>query len=530
MATVRDATYELVRDLGLTTWFGNPGSTEIPLLADFPSDLRYVLCLHEAAAVAAAAGYALGSGRPTMVSLHTTAGLGNGVSAIATARVNRAPLVVLVGQQDRRHLMAEPFLTGELTGLAGDYPLEVFSPPRAQDVPTCIAQACHVAASRKGPAVVIAPMDDWGAEMDDTSLCAPTTVAAATGVRPSDVAAAVELITQAQSPAIVTGAGADDAETWAALVGLAEKLDCPVFHEPFTARAGFPQDSERFAGFLPAARGALRSTLSRYDAVVVVGAALLRQYHFEAGPFLEPATRVVVISEDLAEVQRSPADIGLLAPPAAATRAIADAVAPRRADFPSTGLAEQARERMRSAIGDDISPEALFTRIALQAPDDLIVVEESPSSRDALQLLVPTRKPLGFLSAAMGGLGFGIPAAIGIRMSRPDRPVIAVIGDGSSIYCIQALWTAARYGVGLIVFVMGNQRYEVMERLTAQRGKSPWPPLDGISIAGLATAFGVVARTVSTVDEIDALTAELLPSLADRSEPLVVYVDLGGAR
>jgi benzoylformate decarboxylase len=529
MTSVRDATFDIARRFGLTTWFGNPGSTEIPLLSDLPDDIRYVLALHENGAVGAAAGYAIGSGHPVMVSLHTTAGLGNAVSALATARVNRAPLVVLVGQQDRRHLLAEPFLTGRLDGLGGDYPLGVFQPPRAQDVPGAVAQATHLADTGRGPVIVIVPMDDWDAEMDDTVPPAPLALSMQTsGVQLDDVRAVAALLDAATSPAIVTGSGADSAECWSALVALAERLDCPVFHEPFTARAGFPQDNPRFAGFLPAGRAGLRDALSAYDVVVVVGAALLRQYHYEPGPLLAAGTLSAVISEDPAEVRRSPADVGLVAPLGAAVRALTAAVQPVTAspDRPSpTGRADRLREQLATKTAG-MTAEHLFAELAARLDPDTVVVEESPSSRDALQLMVPTRTPLGFLSAAMGGLGFGIPAAIGVRMAQPARPVIAVIGDGSSIYCIQALWTAARYGVGVVFFVMDNAHYLVMERLTAARGKAPWPPLTGVSIDGLATAFGVPAVSVATPASLTELLDSVIPGLRDRQEPLVVNVEL----
>jgi benzoylformate decarboxylase len=531
MASVRDAVFDVVRRYGLTTWFGNPGSTEIPLLSDLPDDIRYVLALHENAAVAAAAGYAIGIGGPVMVSLHTTAGLGNAVSAIATARVNRAPLVILVGQQDRRHLLAEPFLTGRLAGLAGDYPLEVFEPPRAQDVPGAVAQVGHVAADGQGPAIVIVPMDDWDAEMDDTVTPAPAVAARGVGVVTADVARIVALLDSARSPALITGSGADSAGCWSALVDLADRLDCPVFHEPFTARAGFPQDNARFAGFLPAGRGALRAALSPYDVVVVVGTAMLRQYHYEPGPLLPAGTRSAVISEDYAEVRRSPADVGLVAPLAGAVRALAASVRPLvTTERPAaTGQADALRTELAKRT-DGMTAEHLFAELAIRIDDDTVVVEESPSSRDALQLMVPTKRPLGFLSAAMGGLGFGIPAAIGMRMAQPDRPVIAVIGDGSSIYCIQALWTAARYGVGVIFFIMDNAHYLVMERLIAQRGKAPWPSLAGVSVDGLATAFGVPAISVGTTEALTELLDAVLPGLRARHEPLVVNVELEPSR
>ena len=165
--TVRDATFDVFREYELTTLFANPGSTEISFLTDLPDDLTFVLGLHESSVVGMATGWAIGRGKPALAILHTTPGLGNAVSALATARVNRAPLVVVVGQQDRRHLATEPFLAGRLHGLAGDYPVWVDQPVRAQDVPGAIARAHHEAETGNGPAVVIVPMDDWAADAID---------------------------------------------------------------------------------------------------------------------------------------------------------------------------------------------------------------------------------------------------------------------------------------------------------------------------------------------------------------------------
>ena len=141
LQSVREATLDVLRERGLTSMFANPGSTEIQLLADLPDDFRFVLALHESSVVGMATGWAIGRGEPALAILHTTAGLGNAVGALATARVNRAPLVVLVGQQDRRHLRIEPFLAGKLQGLAGEYPVWVDQPVRPQDVPGAIARA-----------------------------------------------------------------------------------------------------------------------------------------------------------------------------------------------------------------------------------------------------------------------------------------------------------------------------------------------------------------------------------------------------
>src|SRR3982750_4282692 len=165
--TVRDAFFQVLREHGLTTLFSNPGSTEVPLLVGLPDDLRFGLALHEASVVGLATGWAIGRGGPALAVLHTTAGLGNAVGALATARVNRAPLVVVVGQQDRRHLASEPFLAGRLERLAGDYPVSVELPVRPQEVPGAIERAYHAASTYRGPALVIVPMDDWRARAEE---------------------------------------------------------------------------------------------------------------------------------------------------------------------------------------------------------------------------------------------------------------------------------------------------------------------------------------------------------------------------
>lgn len=537
---MRQATLDIARRYDLTTWFGNPGSTEIPLLADLPADIRYILALHESAAVGMASGYAIASARPALVSLHSTAGLGNAVSAVATARTNRAPLVILVGQQDRRHLLAEPFLAGRLDGLAGDYPLAVFQPPRPQDLPSCLAQAWHAASLDRGPVIVIAPMGDWDEPADTVPLPAPAVSRRASGVDPADVTEIAALLDEATTPALITGAGADSAATWDALVALADRLDCPVFHEPFTARAGFPQDNPHFAGFLPAGRAALRATLAPYDALLVVGAALLKQYHYEPGPLLEPGTHAAVISEDPAEIKRSAADIALCAPLPAAVSALTAAVSGPSGTAPGTGhllgpghrpgpgmrqVDLLRRELTERAHG--MTPEALFARLAPLITPDTIVVEESPSSREALQLMLPARQPLAYQSLAMGGLGYGMPAAIGMRLAQPDRPVLAVLGDGSSLYSIQALWTAVHYGVGVLFFVMANARYQVMDDLTSQHGTVPWSTLHGVSVATLADGFGMKSMCVTTPQQLKDVVAAALPELAHRTEPLLIEVRLG---
>ena len=325
--TVRDAFFDVLRQYDLTTVFANPGSTEISLLANLPADIDFTLALHEGSVVGMATGYALARRKAAMVVVHTTAGLGNAVGAIATARVNRAPLVIVVGQQDRRHLATEPFLAGRLRGLVGEYPVWFNEPVTPLDVPAAVARAYHEATTRRGPAIVIVPMDDWLAEYTEERVFpAPSSAIVSGEPSAATVATVVGHLDSAKNPVIIAGAGNDTVEGWAALVRLAERTQTPVFQESFAGRAGFPQDHPLFAGFLSAARSVLRKQLADFDTVLAVGAPVFRQYNYEPGLMVTPGTAVIVVTNDSDEALRSAATLSVIGDIPATISEVADTV------------------------------------------------------------------------------------------------------------------------------------------------------------------------------------------------------------
>jgi len=521
-ATVRDATFDVLRRLELTTIFSNPGSTEVPFLAGLPDDLAFVLALHEGSVVAMAAGHAIGTGAPALALLHSTPGLGNAVAAIATARLNRAPLVIVVGQQDRRHLALDPFLAGKLHGLAGEYPVYTDQPARAQDVPGAIVRAYHEAATARGPAVIVVPMDDWSAPAPQPhEITGPHLLLRSQAADPAAVEALAGVLDGAANPAIVAGAGADGYEGWTALIALAERLSCPVFQEPFGAQAGFPQDHPLFAGHLPARRKRLREVLGPHDAVLIVGTGALRQYPYDPGPLAPTTTRLALVTQDPEEAHRSPVELAVLGEPAAICEALARAVDARANDVtphtpPAPPPPPGAGERMRAGH--------VLHALAERLPRDAMLLEETPSSRPELHARIPATAPLGFISA-MGMLGFALPAAVGLRLARPDRPVLTVVGDGSSLYQIQALWSAVAYGAGVLFIVLRNGGYAIMDRLAEREGNAgPWPALDGIDVAAMARAQGCEARRVEAHDDLLRVLDDVIPALKDRSTPLLLEV------
>ncbi|MDA0166749.1 thiamine pyrophosphate-binding protein [Solirubrobacter ginsenosidimutans] len=522
MTTVRDATFDVLRRLGLTTIFSNPGSTEVPLLAGLPDDLTFVLALHEGSVVAMAAGHALGAGRPALALLHSTPGLGNAVAAIATARLNRAPLVIVVGQQDRRHLALDPFLAGKLDGLAGRYPVSAEQPVRAQDVPGAIVRAYHEATTARGPALVVVPMDDWSAPAPEPhEIIGPAQLLRSQAADPAAVEALAAVLNEASRPAIVAGAGADGYAGWTALIALAERLNGPVFQEPFGAQAGFPQDHPQFAGHLPARRERLRETLKPHDAVLIVGTGAIRQYPYDPGPLVEPSTRLLLVTQDPEEAHRSPVELAVLGDPAALCAALAEAVDAREHTFtPRTPPPDPPPPDH----GEPLRAAHVLQALADRLPRDAILLEETPSSRPELHARIPATAPLGFISA-MGMLGFALPAAIGLRMARPDRPVLTVVGDGSSLYQIQALWSAVAYRTGVLFIVLRNGGYAIMDRLAERAGSAgPWPALDDVDIAAMAKAQGCEARRIETHEALVATLDAVLDDLAVRDTPLLLEI------
>jgi benzoylformate decarboxylase len=229
------------------------------------------------------------------------------------------------------------------------------------------------------------------------------------------------------------------------------------------------------------------------------------------------------VTEDPAEAHRSAAELAVLAPPAAVCAELARQV-PERA----SSVAAQPRGAAvppRPEAGGPLSPAHVLAALDERLPRETIVVEEAPSSRPVLHARIAARAPLGFVSAAMGGLGFALPAAIGLRMGASDRPVVAVVGDGSSLYTVQSLWTAAKYEVGTLFVILSNGGYAVMDRL-AERvgGKPPWPRFPEVVVSGLARSLGCPARRITNYEELVATFDDVVPTLATRDEPLLLDV------
>src|ERR687884_228069 len=439
MSTVREVTYELLRSFGVTKMFGNPGSTELPFLKDFPEDFTYVLGLQESVVVGMADGYAQGTGRPAFVNLHTAAGLGNAGAAIMTAHHNRTPLIITAGQQDRRQLAYEPFLSGQLVEMALPYVKWSHQPVRAEDVPAAIERAYHTAMQApQGPVFVSVPMNDWEAAVEPPEA---REIDYRMAPDPEGLDKAARILESSRRPAIVAGAGVDRAGAWYDTVTLAEKLNAAVWTDPMHPRAGFPQDHHLFQGHLPLAQAPIADRLSEYDVVLVLGAPVFRYFPYDPGPPVKRGTQVIHVTDNSEEASRAATGTGVMGDVALAIRQLIQRL-PEKTDRPAPSPPEEvpAPEPRGSLAADYV----LHT-LARYLPDQVIVVEETPSSRMLLHKHLPIKVPGGFYSAASGGLGFGTSASVGLKLAQPGRPVVCIVGDGSLMYALQALWSAAQY-------------------------------------------------------------------------------------
>lgn len=512
--TVREAFLRLMRDLGIDTVFGNPGSTELPMFRDFPKDMRYVLGLQESVVVGMADGYAQATRNAAMVNLHSAAGVGHAMGNIFTAFRNQTPMIVTAGQQARSILPFDPFLSAsQATELPRPYVKWAIEPARAEDVPLALLRAYQIAMQAPcGPVFISIPADDW----DRTTDWVPARkVSRSTAPDPAMLAQLAQVLDACRRPAFVVGAGVDRDGAVDAVVALAERHRAAVFTAPMSARCGFPEQHPLFAGFLPAMRERIVEALAGHDLIVVLGAPAF-SYHVEGqGPHVPPGAALWQIVDDPQMAAWTPVGTGIVASVHLTVAALLAA--------PTPAVARKAPEPRRPAPRAEPSlpmsvAYALQALDAARGPED-VVVEEAPGSRGVMQACLPMRGADSFYTMASGGLGHGMPAAVGVALGRqklglPGR-VIALIGDGSSLYAVQALFTAAKLRLPITFVILNNQRYAALQDFApvfvyAPGDKPEGTDLEGLDFVALAQGHGLPGQRVERPEGLcDALAAAL---------------------
>jgi benzoylformate decarboxylase len=523
MPTVRDATLDLFRAHGMTTMFGNPGSTELPMLADFPADFRYVLGLQEAVVVGMADGFAQASGKTTVVNLHTAPGVGNAMGAIFNAQANHSPLLITAGQQARAQITLQANLTNrDATRMPHPLVKWSFEPPRAEDVPLALAHGAHLAGlAPRGPVFVSVPMDDWYAEVDegDARAAIDRRVGGRATADPEAVRALAERLEAAVNPVLVAGPDIDASGAWDLAVALAERQRLPVWASPATGgvRLGFPEGHPNFRGVLPPAIGPVGQTLEGHDLILVVGSSVFPYYPHIPGPLLPEGAKLVAITSDPDEAVRAPMGEAIVADVKLSLEALVAAVGESARPAPAPNPPPQ-----EIPPTDPLNASTVHTALGEVIPEDAIVVLESPSSTLSLRNQLRISRPGSYYFSAGGGLGFGLAASVGVQLAQPDRPVVCVLGEGSAQYAITAFWSAVAYRAPVTFLVLRNEEYAILKWFAEVEQVTGAPGLDlpKLDVASVAEGYGVTAHRAGDRDAVSGALAAALAS----SKPELVEV------
>ena len=530
----KQAFLEILVQEGVECMFGNPGTTELPLMDGLAreSRIRYILALQESVAVAMADGYAQAGGRLAVVNVHTSPGLGNAMGMLYDALKAGSPLLLTAGQHDQAMNLTEPILWSDLPPVARPYVKWSHEITRLEDLPRAVRRAAKTAfAHPTGPVFLSIPVDVLNAERE-IDLLASTRIAPRIRGDAAAVEAAADLLVAATRPILISGDAVAHGDALVEMAEVAELLGAPVYAECVPSTCSFPFTHPLYRGAFPRLGPPIRTLLMQHDLLFSVGGDL---FTLSLPPDLEPMPEglpLIHLDTDPWEIGKNyPARVAILGEPKATLPDLAEAL--RRRLSPAartealTRIEEQRRaqraeiDRFRAraqaeAGRNPITPLALMAAVADAVPEDVIVVEETVSSGIGLRSLLRCSDPKSFFGLRGGGIGWGLPAALGIRLAQPARPVVALIGDGSALYTIQSLWTAAHDGIAVVFVICNNASYRILKQRTlALKGFAAqddrYIAMDlvnpAIDFVGLARSLGVPGEPVEK-------TADVGPALA----------------
>jgi benzoylformate decarboxylase len=540
---------DLLKQEGVKVMFGNPGTTELPLMDAFAveNDIRYILGLQEAALMAMADGYAQASGELAVLNLHVAPGLGNAMGMLYDALKANAPVLITAGQQDLEYIVAEPVLTADLPTLARPFVKWAAEVHRVEDLPVYVHRAVKTAlAPPTGPVFLALPGDILKNDAD-IDLLEPTRVAPRIRGDAAAVAAAADLLAKAERPVIIAGDAVAQSRAHKELVALAEAIAAPVYVEFIPSTASFPASHPLYRGMMTRSQAGVRDVLDKHDLVFSVGGDL---FTWSLPSNIKPwpdGLPLIHLDTDPWQIGKNyPAQVAILGDPKATLPDITEALNARMtasAKSAATARLKSATEIIKKdleafrakaramAAKTPVQPLALLEAIGATLPKDAVVIEEVLSSAPGIRMLINSNDEQSFYGLRGGGIGWGLPAAIGAKVALPDRPVVALIGDGSAMYTIQALWTAAHYRLPVIWVIFNNTSYRILkQRLVMLRGLAEQadkfvgmeltdPPIDFI---GLARSLGIEAQRAKTVKD----TTDLIGKALKDGTPILIDVDM----
>lgn len=532
--TGREAFIKLLLDEGVTHLFGNPGTTELAIMEAVPQypELTYVLGLQESIVVGMADGFARASNKLAAVNLHCAPGLGHAMGAIYSAKFSGSPLLITAGQYEVGYGLQEPLLYDDLVSIAKPLVKWSFEVTRIEDLPRVVRRAAKIAMTPPmGPVFISLP----GSVLDEEAEIEfgfPTRIDAAT--RPSDetLKALAARLLAAKKPVMIAGREIANADVFAEATELAELLGAAVYQESVPYNSRYPVTHPTCMGDLTRNQKKIRQTLEQYDFMLCLGADLLRMSPKSDVEPLPPEMEVMHISEREWELGKNySTEYAVRADVKETLRALLPILRAARSEQYKADATKRLQElssrnwsancaKMRAdvqanATAQPIDQRYLVKQLVDVLPANVIVVDETLTAAPAIAGMLPAQDPHAYYGLASGGLGFGMPGAVGVSLAQPDRPVVATIGDGSSMYGIQALWTAAHLKLPITYVIINNRSYRIIkERLMAMRGTDAFVAMDmndpAIDFVGVAKGMGMDAHSVTDPTKLaDVLTAAI---------------------
>ncbi len=555
MTTGREAFFEVARSENARYLFTNPGTTELPIfdeLADDGAGLELIMCLQEGVAVGAADGYAQATGRPSLINLHVTPGMANGLCGMFNAKWSRSPIVVTAGQQDTRHLVQEPMLAGDLVGMVSQFSKYSYECRRPEEIGIAMRRAFKEAGSAPtGPTFVSIPWDVFDQDAD-FDIPGPSSIDERSTASGEAIAAAARMLLDADRPLIVAGDGIARADAVAELVRVAELLGSRVGGEPIHGRLNFPFDHPLYAGMIAPMNPGIRASLEQADVAFIAAASAFSPFYPSSVMAVPPGVTLVQLDPDPSEIARIyPVAVGMVGDPKSSLAALgreiervrtpdqagrADARAREAGEQKMAGMAALAAALEGKRSVDPIPPIVAVAEVTGALDPGTIVVDESITATLGVRSTLKLSEHGTYFFTRGGGLGFGLPASIGVKLARPERPVVAIVGDGTTLYTPQALWTMAHHQVPVVSVILNNASYLILKSgLAGMQGKAVkhdvWPAMDivdpRVDFLALARTFDVPAERVSNAAHIAPAVRKALASGGPALVEVVVDGRLG---
>lgn len=537
----RQAIMEMFHAEGVQYIFGNPGTTELgflDMLQDYPQ-MQYILALHESVVLGMAQMYANASGKTGVVNLHVAPGLGNALGALYNALIGKMPVVVTAGQQDTRMLVREPVLSHDLVAMARPLVKWAVQLQHVEEIPLILSRAFKVAQDApRGPVFIALPGNIIDQEAEFV-LPPPHRPYRQTRPDPQGIAAAAELLSAAEHPVIICGEGVAASQAQQELVQIAEHLGAAVWHTVLMGALNFPTAHPQFRGELPGETTTIRRALDPADVVLAVGADLFDEVFYAEGSPLPDGCALIHVDNSPWEIGKNlPPRVGVLADPKLALQELAEVLVPkltsaarqqaatRRATLATQKQQEWERQQQRARQGWNsvpIAPARLMAALRDCLPNNVVLYNEAITASTDLLRTIPLELPGSLFGNHGGGIGQGLPGALGVKLANPDRPVVALIGDGSAMYTIQSFWTAAHHHIPVVYVILSNRSYRILKfnmnryRRTLQLPPGrPHPHMDltepPLNFVDLAHGMGLAGTRVEHPEAIQPAVTEALAS------------------